>query len=308
MSHTRHDSERRALRIGLVDLMSAVPNRPAQKMFRSAVESAATESGLPISFEYHAVDPNCAPEHCGIDWRRLVAADALLVTGSEPTRLDIESEPALAVVRRIIEDTADRVPSTLFSCQSAHAALYVLHGLRRRRLADKFTGVAEHRVSVPDHALTAGMSDGTPVPHSRWNSVPATELHRAGVVPLLETGGDDWHLAASPDGLRHLYCQGHPEYRRDTLLREYQRDLRRHLAGETEEFPRLPEPYLDATARELVLRYTEKLREQRDTGLLASFPAEAATEGILADWQSDTRSFLGNWLRAVARSTARPTM
>ncbi|MGD3107850.1 homoserine O-acetyltransferase/O-succinyltransferase family protein [Streptomyces sp. YGL11-2] len=307
MSHTRHGAERGALRIGLVDLMSAVPNRPAQKMFRSAVESAAAEAGLPVAFDHHAVDPFCSPEHCGIDWRLLGAADALIVTGSEPTRLDIESEPALAVVRRIIEETADRVPSTLFSCQSAHAALYVRYGLRRRRLPDKYTGVAEHRVSVPGHALTAGMTDGVPVPHSRWNSVPTAELHRAGVVPLLEADGGDWHLAASADGLRQLFCQGHPEYRRDTLLREYQRDLRRHLAGETDDFPELPEPYLDGAARELVLRYAEKLREQRDTALLSSFPAESAAAGILADWQPDTRGFFGNWLRAVARSSARPT-
>ncbi|SHM90782.1 homoserine O-acetyltransferase/O-succinyltransferase family protein [Streptomyces yunnanensis] len=307
MSHTSHGAERAALRIGLVDLMSAVPNRPAQKMFRSAVESAATADGLPITFDYHAVDPLCAPEHCGIDWRRLVTADALIVTGSEPTRLDIESEPALAVVRRIIEDTADRVPSTLFSCQSAHAALYVLYGLRRRRLPDKYTEVSAHRVSAPGHPLTAGMSDGVPVPHSRWNSVPTEELHRAGVVPLLEADGDNWHLAASPDGLRQLFCQGHPEYRRDTLLREYQRDLRRHLAGETDEFPELPEPYLDEPARELVLRYAEKMREQRDIALLSSFPTKSAMAGILADWQPDTRRFFGNWLHAVAGSTARPT-
>src|SRR2546430_13670792 len=38
----------------------------------------------------------------------------------------------------------------------------------------------------------------------------------------------------------HLFLQGHPEYERTTLFKEYRRDVGRFLSGEQSSYPPLP--------------------------------------------------------------------
>ena len=50
-----------------------------------------------------------------------------------------------------------------------------------------------------------------------------------------------WSVATKTvDRCRVVVMQGHPEYGRASLLREYQRDARRYVRHERDELPRLP--------------------------------------------------------------------
>jgi homoserine O-succinyltransferase len=292
------------LRIGIVDLFSPAPESWARYMFATAVESAAGRLGLPVEVTAYGADMTRPTAECGIAWEELPSLDGLIVTGGEPRYRAVEAEPALAVVDRILAETAGTVTSTVYSCQSAHAALHLLHGLSRSRLPHKRQGVYPHRVRARG-PLTAGLPDTVRVPHSRWNTMPTEELRRVGVTVALETEDGAWSLATGEDGLRHVFCQGHPEYLRETLLSEYRRDLRRYAGGEADHVPDLPQGYLTADARDTLLAYAEKLREQRDPELLKSFPDRAAAEGIEDGWLADSRAFFTDWVRALDLSRER---
>ncbi|CAL9407253.1 homoserine O-acetyltransferase/O-succinyltransferase family protein [Streptomyces sp. enrichment culture] len=294
----------RPLRIGIADLFSPAPDSWARYMFASAVEGAAARLGLAVEVTAYGADLSRPAADCGIAWAELPGLDGLVVTGGEPRHHAVAAEPALAVVDRVLTATADRVVSTVYSCQSAHAALHLLHGLERSRLPHKRHGVFGHRVRA-DGPLTAGLPERVLVPHSRWNTMPAERLRRAGVTVALETDDGDWSLATGDDGLRHVFSQGHPEYLRDTLLSEYRRDLRRYAAGEAPHLPDPPRGCLTADAREALLTFAGKLREQRDPGLLGSFPDRAAADGVDDRWLADSRAFFTNWLTALDDSTER---
>ncbi|CAL9411523.1 homoserine O-succinyltransferase [Streptomyces sp. NPDC095602] len=292
------------LRIGIADLFSPAPDSWARYMFASAVEGAADRLGLSVEIAAYGADLSLPVAECGIAWDELPDLDGLIVTGGEPRHPAVAAEPALAVVDRILTATADRVVSTVYSCQSAHAALHLLHGLERSRLPHKRHGVFAHRVHG-EGPLTAGLGDRVLVPHSRWNAMPAGLLREAGVAVALETDDGAWALATGEDGLRHVFSQGHPEYLRETLLSEYRRDLRRYAAGEAGHLPDPPQGCLTADAREALLAFAEKLREQRDPGLMESFPDRAAADGVDDAWLADSRALFANWLTALDDSTKR---
>ncbi|MFV2117498.1 homoserine O-acetyltransferase/O-succinyltransferase family protein [Streptomyces sp. Act-28] len=306
MTDTPDGTGRGAPRIGIVDLFSPAPRSWARYMFASAVETAADGLGMAADIRAYGADMTRPTADCGIDWDELPFLDGLIVTGGEPRYRAVEAEPALAVVDRILTETADRVTSTVYSCQSAHAALHLLHGLGRSRLPRKRQGVFAHRVRARG-PLTAGLPDTVLVPHSRWNTMPTRELRRVGVTPALETEDGAWSLATGDDGLRHVFSQGHPEYLRETLLSEYRRDLRRYAAGEAEHVPNLPQGYLTADAEATLLAFAEELRERRDPELLGSFPDRSAVEGVDDGWLAHSRAFFANWLRALDDSRERST-
>lgn len=287
------------LRVAVVDLMSTTPRRPARRMFVDVLDRAAHDLGVLLSWEYHPADLSLPVDRCGVDWFQLATSDAVIVTGSEPKYRRLHDEPALTVVRRVLDVAGESVVSTLFSCQSAHAALHVLHGLPRQRLERKCHGVLSHDVAAPDQPLARGLAAGTPVPHSRWNAMATRDLRNAGVVPVLTTTPGEWGLAVSRDGLRYVFWQGHPEYAPQTLLREYRRDLLRWFSGESTARPAVPTPYLNETATALLARYTRELAAAPDRDPFEAFPIEQLALGITVDWQVQARVFYENWLRAV---------
>ncbi len=63
------------------------------------------------------------------------------------------------------------------------------------------------------------------------------------------------HLATSPDGFRIVYFQGHPEYDRNSLLKEYKREVGRFLAGDLDVPPPYPEHYMTPEADDLAQAY-----------------------------------------------------
>jgi homoserine O-succinyltransferase len=90
-------------------------------------------------------------------------------------------------------------------------------------------GVFEHRVLDPRSRILSGFDEVFPAPHSRHTEVRAAEVRAApGLTLLAESEEAGVYLAASEDG-RQLFVTGHPEYDRDTLGAEYERDRAKGL-------------------------------------------------------------------------------
>lgn len=171
--------------------------------------------------------------------------DGLIVTGAEPLAAHLTDEPYWASLAHLIDWAQHNTISSVWSCLAAHAAVLRMDGIERRPLGDKLFGVFEC-ANVSEHALTAGMPARLWMPHSRWNDLPEDALSACGYRVLTRSkaaGVDafvrDGAFVTDGDSL-FVFFQGHPEYESDSLLLEYQRDIRRFLKKEQAFCPATP--------------------------------------------------------------------
>lgn len=142
------------VRVGIVDLISTRPDSMTRRVFLEAVHGGAgqlTGDEYRVETTVFGIDPRGSVDD--VDWPALTAMDALIVSGSEPTGTAISAEPCLTIISRILTECA-AATSVLFSCQSAHAALHLLHGIDRHRLPRRQHGVFAH--TIPLEVAAAG--------------------------------------------------------------------------------------------------------------------------------------------------------
>lgn len=226
--------------------------------------------------------------------------DAVVVTGSEPRATRLDDEPLWPALAELVRWSVESTTSLACSCLAAHGALLALDGVDRRRLGTKASGVYVQSVRG-GHPLTAGVGPVS-CPHSRHYDVPAAMLEAAGYAILLASGEAGWSIAVRDDPVLVLLLQGHPEYSRTTLLREYRRDVGRYLAGVRALYPNVPDGYLDTQGMALAEAF--RLRATgpgagADRDLLAAFPFDALACRIEAEWRSPMDRLVANWLDEV---------
>lgn len=224
--------------------------------------------------------------------------DALIVTGTEPRAPSLCDEPYWGRFVEVLQWAEGHTISSIWSCLAAHAAVQLLDGISRQRLPHKRFGVFEHQLHAGD-ALVAGLTAPLLMPHSRWNDLPIGELRRSGyrLLSWSEDSGADFFVKER----NSLFCffQGHPEYERTTLFREYRRDVGRYLSGQQASYPPLPPRYLSPAASEALQVFQRRATAQRDPQLFAEFPTSAA-EGAQSGWQGAAAGIYGNWLKHIA--------
>jgi len=230
--------------------------------------------------------------------------DALIVTGANVTGPDLSREAFWAPLLEVTAWAWHNVPSTLLSCLATHAVLHGQYGQPRVRLPAKRWGVYPHQVTDPAHPLVAGLAASVDVPHSRWNEVFPAQFAAAGLRVLLAGEEAGVHLAASPDGLRLVFLQGHPEYDAVSLLKEFKREALLWAAGGSTAFPPYPDHYLSAAAQAVVDRWRCDLEHSVAAGAAPPDFPEADVVPLLAQrWRPAAEVVVGNWLQGVERSS-----
>ena len=227
--------------------------------------------------------------------------DALIITGTEPKFRCMEDEPYWTDLSRLIGWAVESVPSVLSSCLASHAALQVLDGLRREPLPAKLSGVFAQDVHG-DHVLAMGLRPGVEFPHSRLNDIPLETVLRHGLRPVVASPETGWTvLTRRTDAGDLVLFQGHPEYSRTTLLREYRRDVRRYFEGVLDRHPDIPAGYLNSSGVALL----EAFRRECENGASSpdDFPFDSAVDQISPDWTDGSITLVQNWLlEAKSRS------
>ncbi len=163
------------------------------------------------------------------DLLREVGLDALIITGANVTNSNLNMETFWEPLQEVIGWATNNVTSILCSCLATHALVSHLYKVKRYPLPQKIWGVYSHRVKNRLHPLLQDINTRFDVPHSRWNEVRRADLTAAGLIILVESDDAGVHLAVSPDQFRIVYFQGHPEYDRITLLKEYKREVLRFI-------------------------------------------------------------------------------
>ena len=301
----------RELHVGLLNMMPDAALRVTEQQFMRLVGGANrivqvyvhpfTVAGLERSAAVQAyVDAHYEP-FGELQERGL---DALIVSGANVSNPDLEQEPFWEPLGEVMAWAVEHVTSVLCSCLATHALVQRYHGVRRRRLLNKRWGVFPHRGLRRDHPLLRGSNTRFDVPHSRWNEVTRGQLEAAGVQVLAESLEGDVHLATSPDGLRIVYLQGHPEYDATSLLKEYKRELARYLAGELAAIPPLPEGYLSPEGAHLLRDHLEAALDARDRGApVPPLPEERLAPLLDNTWTDTAKVLFSNWLGVVYQLT-----
>jgi len=221
--------------------------------------------------------------------------DALIITGANVANPALDQEPFWDPLVEVVNWAEDNVTSMLCSCLATHALLKHFHAIERQPLPAKRWGVYSHRLSAPTHPLLREVNTRFDAPHSRYNDISREQFEAAGLTVLAESPEGGVHMAASPDQIRVIYFQGHPEYDAGSLLKEYKREVKRFLAGELDETPPFPENYFSEEAAALA---RERIKPEDVDAL------EQQIQPLLDNtWGDTARAIVNNWLGLVYRLT-----
>ena len=238
------------------------------------------------------------------DELRAAGLDALIITGANVTSPSLDLEPFWAPLREVITWADGNVTSILCSCLATHALVKHLYDIERRRMPQKRWGVYSHRICDRTHPLVQDVNTRFDAPHSRWNDIAREQLEVAGLHILAESDVAGVHLAVSPDRFRMVYFQGHPEYDRNSLLKEYKREVKRFLDGELDDPPPHPEHYLPPEAADIAARYLDEARDaRRRRAELPLFPEAALDDHLDNTWGDTGKALFNNWLGLVYQLT-----
>ena len=230
--------------------------------------------------------------------------DALIISGANVTNPSLDLEPFWGPLQEVISWAAGNVTSILCSCLATHALVKHLYGMDREPFAEKLWGVYQHRVVDRRHPLTQDVNTRFDAPHSRWNDIPRAKWDEAGLRVLAESERAGVHLATSSDGFRIVYFQGHPEYDRNSLLKEYKREVGRFLDGDLESPPPYPEHYMTPESDHLAQTYLRDALAARAHGEADPEFPEASFDAHLDNTWGDTgRALFNNWLGLVYQLT-----
>lgn len=177
--------------------------------------------------------------------------DGFIITGAPVEQMPFEDVLYWDELTQILDWAATNVYSSLFICWGAQAALYYYHGIPKHPLAKKIFGIFPHKITHPGASVLRGFDDVFQVPHSRHTTVLREDIEKNPDLTILSESDEAGVYLVTTKDERQVFLTGHSEYDRDTLKREYLRDLAANLPIEK------PVNYFpdDDPAREPLMRW-----------------------------------------------------
>ncbi len=219
----------RPLNIGLLNLMPTAAKEATEIQYlRMLANSPLQINPYYVYFDHHK--SSSGGDHMEKFYRKFseiktIGLDGLIITGANLEHYAFEDVHYWEELKEFILWADRHVTSTIYGCWASHAGLFIHYGVERVDLGAKRLGIFSHKVNHEHQSiLTRSMDDRVDIPYSRWTGIPEDaigEIEDLQVLIESETAGI--HLISSKNG-RRVFVQGHPEYDRETLAREYKRD------------------------------------------------------------------------------------
>lgn len=196
--------------------------------------------------------------------------DGMIVTGAPLEDLNFSSVAYWDELTKLFGFTRTNVTSTIFICWGAMAALNYFYGIPKYPLPQKMFGVFAHRkVQCEADPLMRGISDEFHMCHSRHSTVRESDIKKDARLQILADSHRAGASVISNTDHSQVFVLGHMEYDRDTLKREYERDLAKGLPIE--------KPFC--------------------------YFADKDGREIKMNWSSTSNLFYNNWLNFVYQTT-----
>jgi len=226
--------------------------------------------------------------------------DALIISGANIPTCELADTAFYDELKAVLEWANDNVTSVLCSCLSTHAVMRALFNETRSPLRQKLFGVYRHRILDETQPLTRGINTAFDAPHARNNKIERTQFEKHNMRILAESPDAGVHLATSKDGLKLICFQGHPEYDRVSLLKEYKRDISFYFDGKISTPPPLPHGYFQEEALNSIKSHINNVYKSHD---ITSFNEDYLSQFIENTWQDTGRSIIQNWVGAIYQVT-----
>ncbi|AGB41596.1 homoserine O-succinyltransferase [Halobacteroides halobius DSM 5150] len=155
--------------------------------------------------------------------------DGMIITGAPVEQLDFEEVNYWRELQEIMDWSKHNVTSTMHLCWASQAGLYHHFGIPKYKLEEKVFGIFSHNIKNKKCKLVQGFDDQCFCPHSRYTEIKREDIEEIPKLKILsESKEAGICMVATKDG-RQIFVTGHPEYDRNTLKREYERDLKKGL-------------------------------------------------------------------------------
>lgn len=225
--------------------------------------------------------------------------DGLIITGANVEGEDLSTQVFFKELTQVVRWAVDNVASTLCSCLATHAVMEILYNEKRSKMAEKYWGVFHHNTTSFAHPLIKGVNSDFFVPHSRFNKIDTKQFTQNGCQILVENN-TGVHIALSPDLLKVVFFQGHPEYDTISLLKEYKREIIVFLNGDGK-YPVFPKNYLNKQAQAILLEFKDNLLD--GSMQITDFPEQLLLPMISNNWTTDTKIIMNNWVGLIYQTT-----
>ncbi len=151
--------------------------------------------------------------------------DGLIITGAPVETLEFEEVKYWKELTEIMDWAERAVTSTLFICWGAQAGLYYHYGIKKHLLPKKLFGIYKNSAVNPYDPLLKGMDDVFNIPMSRHTEIDQAATQAVPELEILARGKECGISILKSRDDKKIFLTGHSEYDRDTLYKEYTRDL-----------------------------------------------------------------------------------
>ena len=155
--------------------------------------------------------------------------DGMIITGAPVEQLEYEEVDYWEELCTIMEWSKHNVYSTWHICWGAQAGLYYHYGIKKYPTEKKVFGVFPHYSLDETHPLMRGLDDIFFVPHSRHTEIRMPDIAKVKDLQIISYSEYSGVHIISDMACRKFFITGHSEYDRDTLAKEYFRDVEKGL-------------------------------------------------------------------------------
>lgn len=155
--------------------------------------------------------------------------DGMIVTGAPVETIPFEEVKYWNELTEIMDFAESNVTSTIYICWGAQAALYHKFGIQKQNLDKKMFGVFPTKASVVNDMLLKGMDDTFYIPNSRHTQIDQEAVRNCKKLKILAESDISGIAICKTHDNKSFFFTGHSEYDRDTLKKEYIRDVNKGL-------------------------------------------------------------------------------
>ncbi|GHT38615.1 homoserine O-succinyltransferase [Bacteroidia bacterium] len=222
----------KTLQIAILNLM------PLKQATEADFLRIFANSPLPMTIDWikikNHISKNTSQEYLNTHYKnfediRDTPYDGFIITGAPVELLEYEAVTYWTELQEIMNWAHEHVPSTLYICWAAQAALYHFYGIPKYPLSRKMFGIFTHRVNDAAIPLVNGFDTVFYAPHSRHTEIRKADILRVPELTLLTESPEAGVHIVTARGGRDIFITGHSEYAPDTLHTEYHRDLNKGL-------------------------------------------------------------------------------
>ena len=155
--------------------------------------------------------------------------DGMIITGAPVEQMEFEEVDYWDELCKIMDWSKTNVYSTFHICWGAQAALYYHYGIKKYKTPKKIFGIFPHTCLHDTHPLMRGLDDVYYVPHSRHTEIKMSDIAQVKDLQIISYSEEAGVDIVSDMECRNFFVTGHSQYDRDTLAKEYFRDLSKGL-------------------------------------------------------------------------------